>query len=354
MKVFLTGAFGNVGKSTISALLERGHNVRTFDLPTPINRKAARKFSGRKVSNRIETTWGDLRRPGDLSAALAGGEIDSVIHLGFVIPKLSATGINSEDQPEFARSVNVGGTRNLVQALCALDKKPRLVFASSLHVYGMTQHLPPPRTTDEVPHPVEHYARHKVEAEALVRGSGLEWAILRLAACLPVQLILDAGMFDLPLDNRFEYIHTRDAGNAFAAAVDAPGVVGKILHIGGGHRCQYTYREVMEQVLEAAGIGSLPERYFAREPFAVDWLDTRESEALLHFQQRTLADYTKDLRRRLGLLRIAVLVMRPFIRRWVAAHSPYAKKPAQPRIKRTPQPIAVEQHKLPQKQREKR
>src|SRR5512138_2764640 len=159
---------------------------------------------------------------------------EAVIHLAYVIPKLSATGVNSEDRPDWARSINVGGTRNLIAAMQAQEPKPRLIFASSLHVYGKTQHLPPPRTAAETPHPVEHYARHKVEVEGMVRASGLEWSILRLGAALPLRLILDRGMFDVPLDNRIEFVHTRDAGYAFAAAVDTPGVLHRTLLIGGG------------------------------------------------------------------------------------------------------------------------
>jgi len=46
-------------------------------------------------------------------------------------------------------------------------------------------------------------------------------------------------MFDVPLDNRMEYAHTRDVGLAMANAVSSEEVWGKILLIGGGARCQY-------------------------------------------------------------------------------------------------------------------
>ena len=316
MKVLLTGAFGNVGKSTLEALLARGHVVRCFDIPSQANQKTARRFR-----DRVELAWGDLCNAGDVAAAVQG--CDAVIHLGFVIPKLSATGISSEDQPDFARCVNVGGTRNVVQAMCAQEHKPRLVFASSLHVYGKTQHLPPPRTADDTPHPLEHYAHHKVEAEGIIRESGLEWSILRLAAALPLQLILDPGMFDVPLDNRIEFVHTRDAGQAFANAVDHPEVPGRTLLIGGGSPCQLYYRQMMAQVLEAMGVGRLPEKAFGREPYSTDWLDTRESQSLLHYQQRTFEDYTKDLRQALGSLRLLVVMARPMVQRWLLRRSPY-------------------------------
>lgn len=316
MKILLTGAFGNIGQSTLAALLERGHQVRCFDLHTAANEKSAARWQGQ-----IEPLWGDLRSPDDTGRAVAGQ--DAVVHLAFVIPTLSATGVSSEAQPDWAREINVGGTRNLIEAACRQERAPRFVFASSLHVYGKTQHLPPPRTALETPHPVEHYARHKIEAEELVRASGLRWSILRLAAAMPVRLILDRGMFDVPLENRMEFVHTRDAGAAFARAVDHPAVWCKTLLIGGGARCQYYYREIMGQVLDAAGIGSLPERAFAREPFATDWLDTRESQALLGYQQRTLSDYADDLRRALGGLRSLVVAFRPVVRQWLLAHSPY-------------------------------
>src|SRR5512133_574984 len=142
MQILLTGAFGNIGQSTIQALLARGHAVRCFDVPTNDNRKIAARYR-----RQVTVTWGDLRSPEDVTHAVQGCE--AVIHLGFVIPKLSATGISSEDRPEWARSINVGGTRNLIEAMQAQERKPRLVFASSLHVYGKTQHMPPPRTAAE-------------------------------------------------------------------------------------------------------------------------------------------------------------------------------------------------------------
>jgi nucleoside-diphosphate-sugar epimerase len=192
MRVLLTGAFGNIGSATVEEALRRGHSVRCFDLRTSANERAARRL-GRDV----EVVWGDLRREEDVARAVEGQ--DAVVHLGFVIPKLSATGRSSEDEPEWARSINVGGTRNLVAALAAQTRPARLIFVSSLHVYGLTQDLPPPRTILETPRPVEHYARHKLECEGLVECSGLAWAILRLGAAPPTRLVLDAGMFDVPL-----------------------------------------------------------------------------------------------------------------------------------------------------------
>jgi nucleoside-diphosphate-sugar epimerase len=269
----------------------------------------------------MQVMWGDLRRAQDLAQAVR--DQDAVAHLAFIIPKLSTTGVESEKRPDWAREINVGGTCNLIHALKAQPRPPRLLFASSYHIYGQTQDRIPPRTLADSLSPIEHYAHHKVECEKLVRTSGLQWVIIRLAAALPLAMKLDPGMFDIPLTNRMEFVHTQDVGRAIANAVDHPNVWRRTLLIGGGARCQYYYREIAEQVLEGLGVGMLPEEAFGTIPFPTDWLDTTESEALLHFQQRDLSDYVQDMRRLLGIQRFFVWLFRPLVRRWLLAKSPH-------------------------------
>jgi len=316
MRVLVTGAFGNIGRSTLEELIKKGHHVRCFDVRTRANERTARNYKGQ-----VEVVWGDLRRPGDVAAAVTDQE--AVIHLAFIIPKLSVTGFESEDHPEWAREINVGGTRNLIEAMEAQPRPPKLLFASSYHIYGRTQDQPPPRMVTDPLQPVEHYARHKLEAEEMVRSSGLEWAILRLAAALPIALKLDPGMFDIPLSNRMEYVHTRDVGLAFASAVSSSDVWGKTLLIGGGPRCQYVYGEITQMVLEGMGVGMLPEEAFGSVPFATDWIDSVESQRLLQYQRHTLDDYVLDLRAQLGCKRVGIRLFRPLIRTLLLKQSAY-------------------------------
>ena len=316
MKVMVTGAFGNIGQSTVSELLAQGHTVRCFDIKTQTNEKIARR-----LGDQIEVVWGDLRNRGDVATAVRNQQV--VVHLAFIIPKLSATGVESEAYPEWARAINVGGTGNLIEAMEAQRQPPRLLFSSSFHIYGRTQHLPPPRRVTDPPQPIEHYARHKVEAEGLIRASRLEWAIFRLAAVLPLAMKMDLGMFDVPLDNRIEYVHTRDVGLAFARAIGSSEVWGKTLHIGGGPRCHYLYREMTEKVLDGMGIGMLPEEAFTTTPFPTDWLDTEESQRLLHYQRYTIDDYVRDMQAFLGFRRHLIRLARPLVRYWLLQQSPY-------------------------------
>ena len=307
MRVLVTGAFGNIGRSTLVELLRQGQRVRCFDIRNRCNERAARPFLGQ-----VEVIWGDLRCPEDIVAAVRDQQ--AVIHLAFIIPKLSSTGFESEEYPGWAREINVEGTRRLIEAMDAEPGSMKLLFASSYHIYGRTQDRTPPRTVTDPVHPIEHYSQHKVEAETLVRSSNLPWTILRLAAALPVAMRLDPGMFDIPLENRMEYVHTQDVGLAFANAVRHDSVWGKTLLIGGGPRCHYTYREITHQVLEGMGVGMLPEAAFSTTPFPTDWLDTVESQQLLQYQRYTLEDYVQDVKDQLGVRGHLIRVLRPLLR----------------------------------------
>ncbi len=317
MRVLVTGALGNLGQAVLDALVARGHTVTAFDRPTPHNRRVAHGYG-----SRVLFRWGDITDPVAVGEATLGQEV--VVHMAFVIPRLSATGRGSEEAPTWAETVNVGGTRILIDVLRRQPQPPRLLFTSSLHIYGRTMHLEPPRRVHELPSPVEHYARHKVVAERLVKESGLTWTIFRLGAALPVRLILDSGMFDVALDNRIEFVHRRDVALAVANALDTEEVWGRVWHIGGGPRCQFIYRDMVRMIMETVGVGMLPAEAFNPVPYPTDWLDTRESQAVLRFQQHTFDDYLAELRALLGPTRRRLIrAFHPLVRFYLLAHSPY-------------------------------
>jgi nucleoside-diphosphate-sugar epimerase len=319
MKVLLTGAFGNVGISTLDELIKKGYKVRCFDLKNKRNEKIAWKYK-----NEIEVFWGSLCDPEALKNAMKG--VDVVVHLAFIIPKLSITGKESEKEPEFARMVNVEGTRNLVKAMEESVMPPKLIFTSSLHIYGRTQDKKPPRTIFDPVNAVENYSQHKIECEEMIRRSHLNWCIFRLAATMPIAIKLDPGMFDVPINNRIEYIHTKDVGLAIVNAVENEGVWGKTLLIGGGKECQFYYGDMIEQILNAMTVGMLPEELFSKVQFPVDWLDTSESQSLLHYQTRNLRNYVKDIKKALGIKIHFITMFRPMVRLALFKKSPFYKE----------------------------
>lgn len=333
MNVLLTGAFGNVGTSTLEELIRHGHHVRCFHLKTKANKRTAKRFEGT-----MEVVWGDLRQPEVVADAVRGQDV--VVHLGFIIPKMSATGVESEKRPDWARQINIGGTRHLVNAIERLPMPPKLIFSSSYHVFGQTQSQPPPRTLSDPVRPIEHYSRHKVACERMIELCESECAIFRLAATLPLAIQLDPGMFDVPLSNRMEFVHTRDVGTAIANAVVSDEIWGKTLLIGGGSRCQYIYREIVEGILDAMGVGMLPEEAFGSTPFPTDWVDSTESQRLLDYQERDLEDYIAEMVDLLGFKRRLIRCSRPLVRCWLLMKSPYYRRAKLMRPKRAPARIS--------------
>jgi len=314
MRVLLTGAGGNLGGETLPFLLERNHEVRTFDRDSP----QARRVLDRHGS-RIERVWGDLTNPADVASAVEG--VSAVLHNGAVTPPMS------ELKPELAKRVNVGGTRNLIEAMKARAPQAKLLFASSIATFGITQPgEAPPRRADSPVAATDHYSSHKIECEAMVRASGLTYCIFRIGASPPINPSsgdpsLLKFMFERSLKSRVEYVHPRDVAFAQARALEVDAAWNKVLLIGGGKACQITNRELINGLFDRLGIGALPERAFASQYLYGDWLDTEESQRLLGFQRHSYDDFLTEVSQNLGFKRFGVGLMAPFVRRFLLRYS---------------------------------
>lgn len=314
MTVLVTGAFGNVGRYTVDALLDAGAEVRAM---------AHEHVDARRWKNRgVEIVRADVRAPETLRAAVRGADV--VIHLAYVIPPLAL------EQPDAARRVNVDGTRHLIEAIKAEPKPARLLFTSSLDVFGKTGHLPPPRRITDPVVATDVYTEHKLAGEAMVRESGLVWSILRLADVPMIALRKPvAVMFEIPLSQRIEAIHPIDCGVAIARASLSEEAWGKTWLIGGGAECQLTYGEYLGRFLSAMGMGGpLPDEAFTTEPYCTDWLDTTDSERAFRYQRHCFDDIVRDVQALLGWRKPFARLARPFVRRQMLALSPYFKRRA--------------------------
>ncbi len=314
MKVLVTGGLGNVGRSCLAELLNQGQEVTCFDLRTRANMKRARSFAGR-----VRFEWGDLRQAAEVAAAVRGQQV--VAHTAFILPPAS------DERPDLALAVNVGGTRSLIAAMKEQAPPPRIIFISSFSVYGRCQEGGPPRTAADPVQPMDNYNRHKVECEAMVRESGLDWTILRLGVVPPKSLGgFTPKMFDTPPGQRTEFVHPDDVGLAVANAAASSEVWGRILLIGGGQGSQLHFRDFAGGLMEAMGIGRLPDSAFAADACAFsDWMDTAESQRLLKYQRHSFQDFTGEIAASLGPLRLAFRLLSPLIRWWMLRQSPYYK-----------------------------
>mgnify|MGYP001416670643 CR=1 FL=1 len=203
----------------------------------------------------------------------------------------------------------------------ASDRRPAMVFASSISVYGWGRFEGEPRRVADPVNPCTQYAKHKVECEAMLRASGVPWTILRVGAAIepgasskltPLAL---RTMFDVCLDTRIEWVHPNDVGQAMANAATLPELRSQVLMIGGGPTCRATQRDFFAIAFESIGIGMLPDAAFGRGGFEMDWMETAESERLLGFQRHSWADFRAGFMTGMRPARFALWPLRPLLRR---------------------------------------
>jgi uncharacterized protein YbjT (DUF2867 family) len=234
--ILVTGANGFVGSHTLPALLAAGHRVVAL-VRTPDDGKAvlARLDAGAAADVDIRT--GDITQPDSLPSALDG--VDAVVHLA-AIPRDHRGGAE-------LRLVNTEGTRAVVEAMKATGVR-RLVHMGAMGV------------EDD---PELHYASSKAKAEAIVRGSGLDWTILKPSLqfgegdgffnIIADLVRLAPGVVPVPGrgDSRFQPIHADDVARVTAACLADPSTIGESFELGGPR--YWTYREITAEVLRAMG-----------------------------------------------------------------------------------------------------
>ena len=122
-RILVTGGSGFVGANLVTALLDRGYQVRSFDrAPSPLPAHPG-----------LEVLRGDICDRDIVAAAVDG--IDTVFHTAALIELLGGASVTEEyRQRSFA--VNVEGTKNLVHAAQAAGVKRFVYTASNSVVMG--------------------------------------------------------------------------------------------------------------------------------------------------------------------------------------------------------------------------
>ena len=154
MRITVLGGSGFIGTRLVAALRDTGHVVAIFD-------KAPSAAFPQLV------TRGDVRDATAVQRALDG--CDCAIDL-------AAEHRDDVRPASLYFDINVGGARNIVAAAAACGV-PRLVFLSSVAVYGLAQ----PLADESAPlQPASDYGRSKAAAEAVY----LDWAAAGAARAL--------------------------------------------------------------------------------------------------------------------------------------------------------------------------
>lgn len=98
-----------------------------------------------------------------------------VLHLA-AFTNVNAAWEQSGDKDGLAYQVNVEGTKNIIKACQKFDK--HLIHISTAYVFdGEKEGL---YLEDDKLNPIEWYGQTKAEAEAAVKGSDIDWTILRI------------------------------------------------------------------------------------------------------------------------------------------------------------------------------
>jgi nucleoside-diphosphate-sugar epimerase len=174
MRMVITGGCGFLGRRVALRLLERGDidELVLFDnatsaLPLP-------------EDPRLRLVTGDITDGETVRQAITTGT-NSVFHLAAVVSG------EAEADIDLGYRVNLGGTRAVLDACRALGTRPRVVFASSLAVYGGVL---PPAVGDETPlTPQTSYGTQKAIGELLVNDYSRKGFVDGRAVRLPTVVV---------------------------------------------------------------------------------------------------------------------------------------------------------------------
>ena len=128
MHILVTGAAGMIGRKLTARLVKDGRlNGQKIDRLTLIDVVAPDKPSG--FTGTLELSSSDLSSPGAAAKAVAS-KPDVIFHLAGVV--------SGEAEIDFDKGyrVNLDGTRALLEEIRAADYKPKVVFTSSIAVFG--------------------------------------------------------------------------------------------------------------------------------------------------------------------------------------------------------------------------
>jgi dihydroflavonol-4-reductase len=259
MKLLVTGGTGFIGSHLAEEGRRRGAEVVVLGLTDRPEEKANAEILSRAGAEVLSGSITDA----DLCRRAARGATH-IFHLAVAMRE----GGKSD---EFFESINLDGTRHLLQA-ATMERVQRFVYCSTIGIYG---HRAPGITTEDSPFsPGNAYERTKVAAERLVRdfaeNCGLPAVVLRPAdvygprdqRLLKMFKGVSRGRFPLfgAGRGRRHMVYVDDVVSAFFRASERDEALGQGLIIAGPRAC--TLRELLDEVTAATG----SKRYGIRLP----------------------------------------------------------------------------------------
>lgn len=258
-RLLVTGGAGFIGSHLAEALLARGDSVTVLD-----NLATGERAHVPEAAAFVEA---DVSDGAAVAGIVAGGSFDAVLHVAG-----QASIARSFDLPERDLATNVAGTLNVIDA-CIRAPVPRLLYASSMTVYGNPPQVPTPESAPCVPASYYGVTKYAGERYAQIAGERRDVSLAvtslrmfnvygeRQSLSNPYQGVLAIFIGNLlrgePItihgdgDQTRDFVHVGDAVAAWLAAYDDEASIGRCYNVGGGR--ETTINELAEAVL--AGFG---------------------------------------------------------------------------------------------------
>lgn len=167
----ITGATGMIGTNLITLLTSREELRRRYR-PVALVRQLSRTAWLEKRG--VEARPVDYRAPDSFEGRI--GDLQVMVHLA---------GLTQTYRTAQFYEANTGGTGSLLEAVSRHGKGIRhFLFSSSVAACGPARSAAEPKDEEAECTPESCYGDSKLQAEQLVRGSALDWTILRLPMVL--------------------------------------------------------------------------------------------------------------------------------------------------------------------------
>ncbi len=131
-KILITGGAGFVGSHLAEKLLKDGEEIFVID---DLSTGSMDNIKHLQDNQNFHFTKGSIMDKNLIIENVA--KVDEIYHLA------AAVGVkNIMDNPLNSFLVNIDGTKNILDAAAAKDKKPRILITSSSEVYGKNENIP--------------------------------------------------------------------------------------------------------------------------------------------------------------------------------------------------------------------
>ncbi len=165
MRILITGVTGFIGGHLVERLARTGGH-ELFG----VSRKDSLSFDAAHLAGRVTPCAAELADTPRLESLLRDIRPDWLFHLaGYANPR-----VETEEQKRRCWEDNLGATESLYAAVERSGCRPRILFASTGHVYGLPDRPGQTCTEDSPLNPRGAYAESKLKAEVLCEAKARE------------------------------------------------------------------------------------------------------------------------------------------------------------------------------------